>query len=290
MKEININISGRISNYMFGIVEPEYYAECEKALEYASEEVETMAEFMKMLYETTLESGFEPGLDVFKANMDMEQFAENCPLLMAFLNEVEAGDASYYQFYETVLDVSGEEVNVIEDDAYITITVDDEEVVEKQKLETFLGEVEWFDGDDAPEAAKIVGAFWAKHRERFNIHEDTDEFTAYKAKNNVLIFNEWIEPKRLTAYKTRERNVTIEHDNIVDFDFFFEAEEFELSKLAFLQFGNMADFHRSAPEYVGSFLVYDNELIRPDMNIHRDKGFTLYYEDGFKSCDFLIEG
>jgi len=290
MKEINITISGRIPNYIFGIVEPEYFAECEKALEYASEEIETMAEFMTMLYETTLESGFEPGLDVFKANMDMEKFAENCPLLMAFLDDVEAGDASYYQFYETVLDVSGEEVNVIEDDAFITITVDDEVVVEEQKLETFLGETEWVDDEDAPEAVETVTAFWAKHREQFNIHEDTDEFTAYKAENGVLIFNEWIEPKRLTAYKTRERNVTVEHDNIVDFDFYFEAENFDLSKLAFLQFSNMADFHNSAPEYIGSYLIYDNEIIRPDMNIHRDKGFTLHYEDGFKSCDFLIEG
>jgi hypothetical protein len=37
-------------------------------------------------------------------------------------------------------------------------------------------------------------------------------------------------------------------------------------------------------------LAYDNELIRPEMNIHRDKGFTLEYEPSFRSCDFLIEG
>ena len=289
MKEININISGRISNYIFGIVEPEYYAECEKALDYASEEVETMAEFIKMLYETTLESGFEPGLDVFKANMDMEQFAENCPLLMEFLNEVEAGDASYYQFYEWVLDVSGEEVNIIEDDAAITITVDGEDVVPQQKLADFLDGIEWVEEDDDPKAVAMAKAFWAKNGAKFNL-EDREEYTINKAQNGVLQFNERFEPERLKAYKTRERNVTVEHDNIVDYDFFFEAEDFDLSKLAFLQYGNATDFHRSAPEYVGSFLSYDNNIIRPDMNIHRDKGFTLYYEVGLKSCDFLIEG
>ena len=289
MKEININISGRISNYIFGIVEPEYYAECEKALDYASEEVETMAEFMTMLYETTLENGFEPGLDVFKANMDMEQFAENCPLLMEFLNEVEAGDASYYQFYETVLDVSGEEVNIIEDDAAITITVDGEDVVPQQKLADFLDGIEWVDEDDDPKAVAMAKAFWAKNGAKFNL-EDREEYRVNKAKNGVLQFDEWFEPERLKGYKTRERNITVEHDNIVDFDFFFETVDFDLSKLAFLQYGNAADFHRSAPEYVGSFLSYDNNVIRPDMNIHRDKGFTLYYEVGLKSCDFLIEG
>ena len=50
------------------------------------------------------------------------------------------------------------------------------------------------------------------------------------------------------------------------------------------------DFHNSAPEYVGSFVAYDNELISPEQDIHRDKGFTLDYESEFKSCEFLIEG
>ncbi len=79
-----------------------------------------------------------------------------------------------------------------------------------------------------------------------------------------------------------------EHDNIVDFDFYFNAAEFDLAKLAFVGFAN-TDFHHSFPDYVGSYLVYDNKIIRPDQNIHRDKGFTLYYEDNSKSCNYLIE-
>jgi hypothetical protein len=185
--------------------------------------------------------------------------------------------------------MSWDEVNLIEDDAYITITVDDEEVVEKQKLADFLGETEYVDEEEDPKTAAIVKAFWAKHQEDFNLHEDT-EFNAHKSKNGVLQLHEWIEPKGLTAYKVRERNVTFEHDNIVDFDFYVEAEDFDLSKLAFLGFANVADFHNSAPEYVGSFVAYDNELIHPDQNIHRDKGFTLEYEPSWKSCSFLIEG
>lgn len=288
MKNININISGRIPNYMFGIVRPEYYEECEKAMNYVSEDIETTAEFIEKLYETTLEDGFDNGLEVFKANVDMEMLEENCPLLTEFLKLVEEDDAGHLQFYEIVLDMSWEEVNIIEDDAYITVTVDDEVVVEEQKLEAFLGEIEWVDEDENPEVVAQVVAFWDKYKERFNIEHD--EYTAYIGQNGVLLMNEWIEPKRLSAYKVRERNVTVEHDNIVDFDFSFKAEDFEISKISFLQYGNVTDFHRSAAEYVGSFLAYDNEIIRPDMNIHRDKGFTIYYEDDFKSCDFLIEG
>ena len=66
--------------------------------------------------------------------------------------------------------------------------------------------------------------------------------------------------------------------------------DFDVSKLAFLQFGNASEFHQSELNYVGSFLFYDNNIIRPDQNIHRDKGFTLHYEDNSKSCNYLIEG
>lgn len=289
MKEININISGRIPNYMFGIVLSEYYDECETALSFASEEVETIEDMLKLLYGTVLE-GVDNGIEEFKANMDMDKFKENCPLLFEFFEEAEEGGIGHLQFYETVFDMAWrDEVNLIEEDAYITITVDDDEVVEKQKLADFLGETEWVDEEEDPKTAAIVKAFWAKHRAAFNLHEDT-EFNAHKSKNGVLQLHEWIEPKGLTAYKVRERNVTFEHDNIVDFDFYVEAEVFDLSKLAFLGFSNVADFHNSAPEYVGSFVAYDNELIRPDQNIHRDKGFTLEYEPSWKSCDFLIEG
>ena len=65
---------------------------------------------------------------------------------------------------------------------------------------------------------------------------------------------------------------------------------FDISKLAFLKFANATDFHKSASDYVGSYLSYSNNIIYPDQNIHRDKGFTIQYEPTFQSCDFLLEG
>lgn len=290
MKSININISGRIPNYMFGILLPEYYEECQPAVSYASEDIETVEDLLRLLYETVLEGGWDDGVDKFKKNMDMGKFKENCPLLFQFFERAEEGGIGHYQFYETVFDMAwNDEVNLIEDDAFITITVDDQEEVAKQKLADFLGETQWVEEEEDPKTAAIVKAFWAKHQADFTLHEDT-EFNAHKSKNGVLQLHEWIGPKDLSAYKVINRNVTFEHDNIVDFDFYINAEEFDLSKLAFLGFSNVADFHNSAPEYVGSFVAYDNELIHPDQNIHRDKGFTLNYEPAFKSCNFLIEG
>jgi hypothetical protein len=286
--EVNINISGRISNYMFGILGDEAYAECEKALSYATEDIETVADFIKMYYETTLYDG--DGMEIFQENMDMEQFNSNCPLLSEFLEQVKEGNASYLQFYEDILDMSWEQVNIIEDDALITITVDDKEIISAQTLKDFLGEIEQiFDEEDDPKTIAKARDFWSKNGANFNM-EDSEEFQVSKAANGILLFNEWIQPTRLLDYKTRERNITVEHDNIVDFDYYFDAVDFDVTKLAFIKFANATDFHESSPDYVGSYLSYNNDIIEPDQNIHRDKGFTIHYEPTFQSCDFLLEG
>ena len=286
--KVNIIISGRISNYMFGILGDEAYAECEKAISYATDDIETMADFVKMYYETTLYDG--DGMEIFLENMDMDQFKSNCPLLSEFLNNVKEGNASHLQFYEEILDMSWEQVNIIEDDALITITVDDNEIVSGQTLKDFLGEIEQiFDKADDPKTIEKAREFWAKNGAKFNM-EDSEEFQVSKAANGVLLFNEWIKPTRLSDYKTRERNITVEHDNIVDFDYYFEIVDFDISKLTFLKFANATDFHKSGPDYVGSYLSYNNDIIEPDQNIHRDKGFTIHYEPTFQSCDFLLLG
>ena len=286
--KVNIIISGRISNYMFGILGDEAYAECEKAISYATDDIETMADFVKMYYETTLYDG--DGMEIFLENMDMEQFNSNCPLLSEFLEQVKEGNASHLQFYEDILDMSWEQVNIIEDDALITITVDEKEIVSAQPLKDFLVEIEQiFDEEDDPKAFAMAREFWSKNGGDFNM-EDSEEFQVSKAANGVLLFNEWIQPTRLLDYQTRERNITVEHDNIVDFDYYFNAVGFDITKLAFLKFANATDFHESGPDYVGSYLAYDNKIIEPDQNIHRDKGFTIHYEPTFKSCDFLLLG
>ena len=286
--KVNITISGRISNYMFGILGDEAYAECEKAISYATDDIETMADFVKMYYETTLYDG--DGMEIFLENMDMEQFNSNCPLLSEFLNNVKEGNASHLQFYEEILDMYWEQVNIIEDDALITITVDEKEIISAQTLKDFLGEIEQiFDEEDDPKTIAKARELWDKNGAEFEM-EDSDEFQVSKAANGVLLFNEWIQPTRLTDYKTRERNITVEHDNIVDFDYYFDAVDFDVSKLAFLKFANATDFHESGPEYIGSYLSYNNDIVEPDQNIHRDKGFTIHYEPTFQSCDFLLLG
>ena len=76
LKEININISGSITNYMFGLLGDEAYAECEKAMSFAiDDDIETMEEFVKMYYETTLYGG--DGMEIFKESIDTAIYNAN---------------------------------------------------------------------------------------------------------------------------------------------------------------------------------------------------------------------
>jgi len=289
---VNINISGRVPNYMFGILNDTYFDECERAMDFASEDIETTQDLLRLFYGMVLE-GASDGIEEFKEQIDMELLEENCPSLFSYFELVQSGEIGHLQFYEIFFDMAWkDEVNLFEADALITITVDGKEVVAQQTLETFIGETEFVDSDDHPDAAAHVKAFWDKHSTKFNFGEGmgVDEFTAYKAQNGVIQLNEWIEPIGLTPYRVLERNVTFEHDNIVDFDFNFNAYGFDLSKLIFVMFANATSFNQSGSGYIGSLLSYDNSLIRPETNIHRDKGFSLYYEDEHYSCDYLIGG
>ena len=70
MKTIHIKISGRIPNYMFGILLPKYLEECETAVLYASDNIETIEDLLRLLYQTVLEGGWN-GVAEFKENMDI---------------------------------------------------------------------------------------------------------------------------------------------------------------------------------------------------------------------------
>ncbi|MAJ06911.1 MAG: hypothetical protein CL827_08665 [Crocinitomicaceae bacterium] len=289
MQEIQITLSGRIPNYLFGNLKQDYFEECTKAIEFTSDKANSVGEFLSMVYDTTLDNGFDNFLEIFKENIDFEKFKANCPLLYEFINGVESGDYSYYQFYEMVLEASDEEIHFIEDDVLISITVNNEKIILEQRLRDFLGDSDWLDESDE-NSMQIVKSFWKENRTYFDLHPDTNEFNAYKCENDVLLLSEWIAPEQLKPYLLNERNVTVQHDNIVDFNFYFEVEDFKLSHLGFLQFGGGEDFHESAAKYIGSYLFYNNLKLESEIIIHRDKGFTIEYEPEWKSCTFLIEG
>jgi|TARA_B110000208_G_scaffold154728_1_gene187433 hypothetical protein len=289
-KEILIEIGGRMSTYMFGVLQDEYYLECKDALEYSSDTIHSIGAFVKILYGTTIEDGAKNGIDVFKKNMDMDKFNSNCPLLAEFVSDVENGDASYYDFYDYIIDVSSEQVHLFEDDALITIYEDNEVIHSEVSLKDFLGETEAIWLEDEPKAEATATSLWTKNSKKFNLVIDALEHAeAKKANNGVLLLSAWFEPESLKEYQITERNVTVEHDYEVYFSFSFEATNFNLSKLAFLKFANATQFHKSGPENIGSYLSYDGVIISPELNISEENELTLEYE-GQKSCNYFLFG
>jgi hypothetical protein len=292
MQNVVITISGRISNYFFGCVLPEYLEEFEKAMEYVTDEdIETLEEFIVALHATTLEDVFDNGIEDFKGKLKMDEIEANCPKLYELLNDIEEQGMGHYNFYEAVLDAPFDDVHVIENDSYITITVDNEEIISQQKLEEFIGEVEDVDFEEDQATGSFIQTFWDTQKERFGISaEELEDISVTRSENGALLISNWFEPKKLKDYVRREHNITVDHDNIVDLDFYIQTKNFEVSKLAFLQYANMDDFRNSAPEYIGSYVFYDNEYFRPEQNIARDKGITLQYEPDYTNLTFLIEG
>lgn len=291
MDNVEIEISGRIANYFFGAVKEEYLAELQTALDCASEDIEEIGDVIKALFATTLE-GAENYLEVFKSNFDMDIIAEKCPNMMEIIQMVEDDEmGDHYRFYEWFLDDPRHDLEVIENDAFITITVNDKIVVEEQKLETFLGETDYPDYDD-PKTTAIVTAFLDANKETYGIDYDVleDDIGIGVSKNGVKQFHHWMEHENFKEFKSRKNNATIFHDNITVFYYEFETENFDLAKLIFLGYSNMDDFRQSGPDYVGSYLAYDSKVLDFDRNWIRDKGIELEYEPNFQSLMFLIEG
>ena len=289
-KKILIEISGRMSTYMFGVMEEEYYLECKQAFEYTSDAIESLSRFIQTLYNTTQDNGFDTGIEKFKKNIDMDKFSSNCPLLYEFICDVENGDANYYDFYDTILDVSREQIHLFEEDASITIYEEDEIIFPEVSINDFLSESEsiWLEDDKIAE--KTATSLWSKNSKKFNIEMDSLEYAEVsKASNGVLVINAWIEPESLNNYQVTDRNVTIEHDCDVNFSFSFDAANFNLSKLAFLKYANGGEFHKSGSNYIGSYLSYDGEIIDPELNIYEEIELHIEYE-GKKSCNYFLFG
>lgn len=292
LDNVEIEISGRIPNFFFGAVREEYLEELQTALDCSSDDIEEIGDVIQALFHTTLDNSFEDHLETFKSNFDMDIISDKCPNIMEIIQMVENDEMGHYRFYEWFLDDPRHDINVIEDDAFITITVNNEVIVDREELKDFLIDSEFPDYDNDSKTKTIVKDFLDANKESYGLDYDDleDDISIGVSKNGVKQISHWMEHENFKDFKTRENNVTVCHDNISILYYNFDTENFDLAKLIFLGYSNMADFHNSAPEYVGSYLAYGSEVIEPEVEVERDKGIELEYEPRFQSLLFLIEG
>ena len=79
-------------------------------------------------------------------------------------------------------------------------------------------------------------------------------------------------------------------DDISEFSFCLDVEDFDIKKLTFVRFTSADEFRGlGGVDVAFNYVFYNNEPVIPDESWLRDKGITLFYNSE-DSLDFLLNG
>ncbi len=291
LQDVTINISGKITTYFFATIDNEFLPEFKNAIGEASQKKISMEAFLQSLLSLTLNDGID-NLPDFKDNLNMEKFNLLCPKLFEIIYTIENGDSGdHYWLYEKIF-TSAEEVSFFDENAEISVYIDDNEIVTQQTILDFCGDFEsvWMeDLDQNSDDSKMLNQFHDKNMEEYGF-EDIEDLSIEKNTNDIKILDYYFTPPSLTELSEAENQIKIEHNNSVNFTYNIETIDFSFSKLLFLRFSNAEDFTDSSNNQIGSYLFYDNEMIRPELNIDFVDEIILSYNPVRKSLKFLLEG
>jgi hypothetical protein len=177
--------------------------------------------FLQGLLALKLNNGIE-NLQEFKDNLNMEKFESLCPKLFEIVSAIENGDSGdHYWLYERIF-MSAEEVNFFDENAEISIYVDDNEITSAQSLLDFLGDVEsvWIeDLDQNSVAFKMLKKFHDKNIGEFGLPEEFEELSVEKSTNGVTIISPYFSPPSLVALAEDENQIKIEQNNWATFTY-----------------------------------------------------------------------
>jgi hypothetical protein len=297
MKEVVVKISGRIAKYFFGSLREDYYLEMQEALQYCSDDVETVSDLTNLIFSLSLDNwGMSPIENLYNgiSRENLEKFSKLTELVDWILDE----EPGHYALIDDMFDYAGQNserthVTFFEDDAYITVTVDDEEILSEQNLEEFTsitssGNIEDNEGSQEHNNIKTM----------LEKHEDFEFSEVYGWDSNEhgsIFITDWFSPNDLNTFNEStdsDKQVTILFDDITEWEFFTETEEFDFKDLTFLGFSNASDFRDSSCNQIFNYLFYKGELMGKQENWIRDKGITLTIGESrrYDTLDFLING
>jgi hypothetical protein len=242
----------------------------------------------------------DEAISEFESRITDSDMETTCPSLWSIFTHIKKEGTSHFQLYEELFDWPSDwaggnaYMSFFEDDARISVTVDGVKQLDGIPLKEFATtDFGYNEADEATsEEEKKLGAwihsFVEKNRTEFGLGEDIG---ASVNKQGAKFMELWFTPPALDDFASEERAVVVYHDDIIDYTFQLEVDEFSYEKLAFLAHANYADFRNSACPTIANYVFYDNELIIPEETWYRDKGITLEYEsDGLTRLDFLLNG
>ena len=308
MAQIEINVSGRIPKYFFGVLNEKYRDEIQEALEYCGEDVETANDFLNLIFSLTLDSWNDPQEELF--NVISKEDLEKLPNFNELVNDFIENGGSHYEMIDCLFDSpdlsqygSYYGVSFFEDDAQISIVdVENEQtLVEETSLKEFSdGETFWAEdveeGTEEYNDVQRINEFKSANSE-FGFDSEDDYYNFHKNEAGATFLSSELSYPNLSEFTEShpiDEQVTIYFDDITTWSFYIdtEDEEFDMKNLTFVSYPGAEEFRNSSCEIVFSHLFYKNELIKPDENWIGDKGITLLYGESrdLERLDFLLNG
>ncbi len=306
MAQVEINVSGRIPKYFFGVLREEYRDEVKEALQYCNEDIETENDFINLVFSLTLDGWGDPQEDLF--NAISKEDLEKLPKFNELVNDFIENGGSHFEMIDCLFDNpdlgkygSYYGISFFESDAQISVLVDDETLIEETSLEEFCnGETFWAEdveeGTEEYNDVQRINEFKSVNSE-FGFDTEDDYYSWNKNEQGATFLScelMYPELEEFTESNSREEQVTVYFDDITTWAFYIdtEDEEFDMKNLTFVSYPGAEEFRNSACDIVFSHLFYKNELIQPDENWIRDKGITLMYGEsrGLDRLDFLLHG
>ncbi len=306
MAQVEINVSGRIPKYFFGVLREEYRDEVKEALQYCNDDIETENDFLNLIFSLTLDGWNNPQEALF--NAITKEDLEKLPKFNELVNDFIETGGSHFEMIDCLFDNpdlgkygSYYGISFFESDAQISVLVDDETLIEETSLEEFCnGETFWAEdveeGTEEYNDVQRINEFKSVNSE-FGFDTEDDYYSWNKNEQGATFLScelMYPELEEFTESNSREEQVTVYFDDITTWAFYIdtEDEEFDMKNLTFVSYPGAEEFRNSACDIVFSHLFYKNELIQPDENWIRDKGITLMYGEsrGLDRLDFLLHG
>ena len=299
-QEVEVVVSGRIPKYMFGVLQEKYRSEVKQALEFCkNEDIETPSQFLSLIFGLTLEGFRDPQEELFEAIS--KEDLEKLPNLNSLVNDFIENGGSHFEMLDCLLDYPEEGygysagcVSLIEDDATISIYVDEKPIIEAVELKEFANCELWGNSDDDKETDefKRVKELTESSTAQFILTDPNEGGPNWGINEHGAMFlNDWISFTNWEEFcdsNERENLVTIYFDDITTWSFYFSAENFDIKDLTFVNHNNAEEF-RNSSHILFSYLFYKNEQIEPSENWLRDKGITLNYgENRLEDLNFFL--
>jgi len=102
MAQIEINVSGRIPKYFFGVLNEKYRDEVKESLQYCNEDVETENDFLNLVFSLTLDGWDDPKEALF--NAISKEDLEKLPNFNELVNDFIENGGSHYEMIDCLFD------------------------------------------------------------------------------------------------------------------------------------------------------------------------------------------